>query len=545
MVARLKWDSGRDTIGSRSASDDEELVSTTLAVMADMHLPAARDSAQYACLEWALSTLVREKPDITIALGDITAAGSPDAARYFRARLEETNLPFLITPGNSDRRTPNAYADVMRALKTPSTFTAGECILIVADSSDGTISSDDRQMIERLSNVVEDRNIAILTHHRPQSLGAESLDWLVDQLSNCPASLFVTGHGHRDRHYVIGGTDAYMVRGLDPDKAIGGRPALVFFDLNGTRWERRDLSFPLGACEKWSERDHEEFVELLGISSMGDPLWALDFAVESNVRCVELRSSAADEESIPRRILHQKIFAWRGCRGSHLSWHMPNLSWDDTLGTVDGVEVWQRSLDAALELGVQALTIHVPRVPVGLMEKGSNTRRRFSDVVAETLTPAAAIGVVIGIENLHMRAGEPADTSRGFGYLPSECLEWISEIRSRLGYDDVGLLLDVGHARNNAPFSAEFTLGQWYARVGGEAVGYHLHQVARFETGLKNHQPIHSPFGPLISFSSFLWAWKTCQLNHRPMFLEIPDVEGCAESLEAMRDCVGKPQGVP
>jgi len=336
-----------------------------------------------------------------------------------------------------------------------------------------------------------------------------------------------------------------MVRGLDPDKAVGGPPALVFFDLHGTRWQRRELSFPLGACGEWSERDREEFVELLGISSMGDPLWGLDFAAGSGVRCVELRSRTASEASVPREILHQKISAWRACGGTYLSWHMPNLSWDDTLGRVTDLEAWQKSLDVAMELGVQALTIHVPRVPTRLMAKGSDTRRMFADILAQTLTPAVDRDITVGIENLHMRAGEPADTSRGFGYLPSECLEWTAEIRDCLGHEHVGLLLDVGHARNNAPFSTEFTLGQWYALVGTETVGYHLHQVARFQTGLKNHQPIPSPFGPLVSFSSFLWAWKTRQLNHRPMFLEIPHVQGCAESLEAMRDCIGQRKSLP
>jgi len=52
---------------------------------------------------------------------------------------------------------------------------------------------------------------------------------------------------------------------------------------------------------------------------------------------------------------------------------------------------------------------------------------------------------------------------------------------------------------------------------------------------LANHQPIESVFGPLISFSSFLWAWRNGQLRHAPMYLEIRNSAGREASLSAFR----------
>jgi len=78
---------------------------------------------------------------------------------------------------------------------------------------------------------------------------------------------------------------------------------------------------------------------------------------------------------------------------------------------------------------------------------------------------------------MHMNIGERDNGSRRFGYVPLECATWVETMRERLG-DEVGFLLDIGHARNNAPFSKRISLGHWYARMGRATVGYHIHQQA-------------------------------------------------------------------
>ena len=152
-----------------------------------------------------------------------------------------------------------------------------------------------------------------------------------------------------------------------------------------------------------------------------------------------------------------------------------------------------------------------------------------------------ARGTVIGVENLHMNAGESADDSRGFGYLPGECHEWVKSLRRASGYGHIGIHLDIGHARNNAPFSKKCSVGQWYALIGRDTVGYHLHQVTLIDGMMRNHYPIMDVYGPLISLSSFFWGWKTGCLCHAPMYLEIrsDNFEDTVDSLQYIRQHVG------
>ena len=75
--------------------------------------------------------------------------------------------------------------------------------------------------------------------------------------------------------------------------------------------------------------------------------------------------------------------------------------------------------------------------------------------------------------------------------------------------------------------------------VGRQVAGYHLHQVVETSQGMINHQPVRDLHGPLISYSSFLWAWRAGQLSHAPAFLEVPDPEGQRDSLHTFRRMLG------
>jgi hypothetical protein len=173
------------------------------------------------------------------------------------------------------------------------------------------------------------------------------------------------------------------------------------------------------------------------------------------------------------------------------------------------------------------------------MQPGSPAWCSLSDAFCRLTAPAVAQGVVVAVENMHMAARETPDDSRRYGYLPAECLAWVEELRLRLGHGSVGMLLDLGHARNNDPFASEFILGVWYALVGRQVAGYHLHQVVETSQGMMNHQPVRDLHGPLISYSSFLWAWRAGQLNHAPAFIEVPDPEGQRDSLHTLRRGLG------
>ncbi len=509
---------------------------TTIAVIADLHLPDGAGSPQRACLDWAVNALIDAQPDVVVVAGDVTACGSPQGARQVRQALARTGLKLLIIPGNSDRRRREHYDLVQRELQTPRVFANDECSVLAVDTAAGTLSDAQRQAMEAALNSRAQRALAVVMHHYPESLSDDSRRWLLDWLERAGPCLLVCGHKHYDTYTTYELAEIYTVRGLDPDKAREGPPSVTLFDLAHGVWTRRDISYQAGTPAKWSNAERAEFGNLLGISCMSDPLGGLEFVTTQRVRCVELRSNAAD---VARKELNSRVAAWRDSGGQWLSWHMPDLSWDEVTQKVTGTERWSADLEVALALGAQQLTVHVPRVRADLMVEGSTVWRSFSDLLCKLSEPAINTGLFVGIENLHMRSGDAPDGSRQFGCLPDECRLWIEELRRRLDPVQVGFCLDVGHARNNLPFSDCLSIGQWYTLMGRETVGYHIHQVTKTEGGMSDHHPLRQIYGgglpELISYSSFLFGWHTGLLNHRPIFLEIRgDTRGRAESFKAI-----------
>ncbi len=503
----------------------------TIAVLADLHLPEMADTAQEACLDWALRELCRLRPDVIVVAGDITASGSAAAAGRLRHKLAATGLCFRITPGNSDLRCEATAAAVREVLATATHLETPVCLLTLLDTSEGRLGPEQRLLWEAATQQAGRRPLVVVTHMPPASLDAASRDWLVARLAQQPGLLFIAAHTHRDQSLDLGAARARVLRGMDPDKAIGGPPAIGVFELGGSGWHEREIVFPGGTPETWGPDERAVFRDLLGMSCSDDSVGGLALAAEAGLACVELRAGSVTEETELAKPLAQ----WRSAGGRYLSWHMPNLRWDQDAQTVTGQRKWQRALGLIACHGADALTVHVPRVAVGLLQPGSTAWCRLADAVCDLVAPLAAAGTTIGVENLHMTAREASDEQRGFGYLPAECLAWVGELRARLGAATVGLLLDIGHARNNGPYATEYTLGVWYALTGHEIVGYHLHQVVPTAEGMRNHQPIRELYGPLVSYSSFLWAWHSGQLNHAPMYLEIPDEDGRRESLAMLR----------
>jgi hypothetical protein len=504
----------------------------TMAVMADNHLPVMTGTTQEACLDWALTTLAARSPDLLVVAGDVTAAGALAAATAFRHKLDCCGLPYLITPGNSDLRNPSQRSAVLRALATAQVADYRHVRVVLLDTCEGQVAKETRLALEETGRSVGDRALVVVTHIPPEMLAPESRRWCESWIEQARPSLIVAAHSHRDRQYRWNGAPVQVVRGLDPDKAIGGPPAVAIFELSEGAWTRTDLSFPGGTVDDWSPAEREECGALLGLGCSRDAPGGLLRAAAEGVPCVELR--ARDAVADPAA-LGEALTTWRAAGGRYLSWHMPDVPWPEDESAPTSVATWPELLCLGLQSDVQALTVHVPRAPVKLMQPGSQAWRSLADAYCRLLEPAAARGVRITIENMHMAAGEAPDNSRRYGYLPAECLAWIEELRSRLGREAVGMLLDLGHARNNDPFAAEFTLGAWYALVGREAAGYHLHQVITQGGRMSNHQPVTDLHGPLISFSSFLWAWHTGQLNHAPVFVEVPGAEGQQASLHTLR----------
>ena len=501
-----------------------------IAVIADTHLPDCADSAQEASLRWALSAAAAAGADLVALAGDLTAAGEDGAAARLFDALSTSAVPGVITPGNADLRTPATAADLRQRLSEPAGAAAGGVHVVGLDSADGAIGSAERARFQERLRQAGAAPVAVVTHWPPTEWPADDRDWLAGVLRATGVEVIIVGHKHLDAEREIAGITVHLVRGLDPDKAKAAPPALSLFSREEGTWHRQDVAFPHADPRTWPAERRHEWLGLLGLSAMDRTLADTGLAAGLAAPCLELRADAA--ALADPAALRQAVQHWRAAGGRCLSMHLTNLRWDAATEAVTGLPAWREGVRLAIDLGVDQVTVHPPRGALADLHPDGRPRDRCLQACAEALPPLLDAGVTVGVENLHLARGEADDERRTFGCLPDECLGWIEALRQRLGSTglQIGMHLDIGHARNNGPLASRWTLGRWYASVGDQVVGYHLHQV----TAAGNHQPIDNPFGPFLSLASFFWAWQAGQLRPAPMFLEIrPDA--AADSLKALR----------
>ena len=185
--------------------------------------------------------------------------------------------------------------------------------------------------------------------------------------------------------------------------------------------------------------------------------------------------------------------------------------------------------------------MHHPRVRLCDMPEGGDVWRAFEEIYLYTINKMPP-SVRIGIENMHLEAGEGNNPQRGFGYTPGEVSAWIDTLNAAVGNPNrVGHVLDVGHARNNGYIASIYPIGRWYEIMGNKAVAYHIHQaLPATKGGMKNHNAIENWLGPIINYSSFFYNWELGRLNHVPVFLEVQGSENYQKSIDAFDELLKK-----
>jgi sugar phosphate isomerase/epimerase/predicted phosphodiesterase len=481
-----------------------------VAVLADMHLPDRTDTVKEPVFDWALAEAKRRGVELIVGAGDMTAMGTAGAASRLMEKLRATGIPFLNAPGNAELRTSANRTDVLRMMDANQRIDN----IVILDNSRQMLSDLSKTFLENLEKNGA-RNLLAVMHCPIFTMSVDEQVWLDHFIESGVISCLVSGHKHMDTY-----DDHYpVVRGLDPDKAIGGPPCLVILTWNGTIWEREDIPCPFADPREWPEEEREDFLAHLGISTMADTIGGLKSAVEYRIPCVELRYEPTCK--LPVEDVNALLKEWRAIGGKCLSMHAPSIQPDESGEGIVGVETLKAASELAVALGCQAVTMHVPHnYPVGKVV--GQFRDRLLDAYSEGLSPLKAAGVTISIENMHMVRGEKIDAFRGYGYTPEECRSWILALRDRMDYANIGFHLDIGHARNNAWYASRFNVSEWYVEMGRMLTGCHLHQVALWTSGkMENHCPIKDLFGQYISLSSFFMAWRNGQLRHVPMYLEI------------------------
>ncbi len=498
----------------------------TVGVIGDLHLIDEASTAQHACLEWAVERLSKKKVDLLVVLGDITAHGTPGAADSFQKCINRLNTPKLVVLGNSDVRSPQHSSEIEK-LKSGNVIKCNGFVFIGLNTEHSIIEQHER---EAIANIPNDQPVLIFLHHNIEALNSESRDWLLRWVDEHTVSLIVTGHLHKCIEYKLKNTNIVTIRGLDPDKAIGGAPAIEYFRYQEGKWIKEIELYQSSILEGWSSIDRDKLIHMLGLSCF-NPIQGIEFAINNNIQCLEFRPEASALD------LRDLVSKWRKTGDTILSIHLPELKWNQELQQVEGVTVCKKVIEWAFELGAQMFTIHVPNVPVGQMTNETITWKRFSDAFYD-LFHSCIQNVKIQIENMHMTREEIDDNYRRFGYIPDECIQWVNELNYRLNTNHFKILLDIGHARNNAPYSEKYPLSAWYHLTGNLTGGYHLHQVVMSNGVMENHKPFYGLYGPLISLGGFIWAWKQQVINHAPIFLEIRDSTESYECYTRLKEII-------
>lgn len=464
-----------------------------ICIMCDLHLPFDNNALQYDVFEWAVHDVVLKKPDCVLVAGDLTCDG--DEAVYDAALsvLVETGIPVVYVPGNSDLRSAESRERVIGKASACQNK-IGDLTVFAINDADGRISDEQMRALD-----TADAESLVFMHHPPVAHDSEGARRLAAWREGHPHVALFCGHWHRRR--VEGAT--FYLPAMDPDKSIGESPAITYYDTESKTTREAYYFAPVPT----------DLYGYFGVSCY-DTLAHVRFATENRLAALELRPNAL---GVDRDALYQEIQEWRRSGGTNLSVHLPDIGWRE------GEVVAHGDLDAlislAAHLGADRVTQHVPKISVGEVRRNPEVLHEISRYLAKRLD-AMPHNITIGVENMHMTASEHADDGRRFGYIPEECLEFM-QVLSQHTRHTVGINFDIGHARNNAPYSQRYPIGTWLSMLGEHVVGYHMHQVT-YEGGVfENHMPITDVYGHLISYASFFCYWSKQRIAKAPVVFEM------------------------
>ena len=492
-----------------------------VAVFGDLHLTDNACSLKLPVLDWALAEAAKAGVDAVIGIGDLTASGTAKQNELLHARLKKSRLPFYSTPGNAELRSSDPAGRAGQFFPVPM-----EAGIFFVDTSSAKPEEAD---LSALAALPAGSKALLCSHYPPEQWGDPAREVLEKALARGAVSAVIAGHTHADGPHTL--------RGLDPDKASGGPPSFLLFQRSEAdgEWKRSCIAMPGVDPADWTEAERASFLKILGVSCMWEPLETLAEATKLAIPVLELRHGALDGES---PALYEGISAWREAGGRILSFHLPNLRPGEG---EKGCELYE-NVCAALRLGVDRVTLHVPEVTA---ERFPQEKERLTENFLKLIGPLLEKGVTVGIENLHTRFQKWGDDQRNFGCTIKECSEWISHLRARTGSDIVGFHLDIGHARNNVPFSRDEYVSDYFGVPDLPLKGCHFHQICKLEENrFKNHLLLEDFYGKIIPLSGCFLARRAGLIPpETPIILEINVPGGGCRCYRKFLEKFGRFQG--
>ena len=478
-----------------------------IAFLCDLHLPFDKNALQYDVLRWAIADMRRKCPDAIVFAGDLTCDGNEAVYREGLHALLSVGIPCFYIPGNSDLRCPETR-ETLKALASPCRSVLGGTVILALNDADGGLADASFAALEEV-----DAASIVFLHHPIASHEPHTRDRLLAWRETHPDTKLFFGHLHRS--FTEG--NSISLQALDPDKSIGECPSITYYDTESAEVTKAYYFAPVPT----------DWYEHLGISCY-DPVAQVDFAVQNGLRYLELRPNAiaADPEALAAAVAR-----WRAAGGIQLSVHLPDIGWEE--GAVREDASLTALLALVRSLRAQRVTQHVPLVSVGAVRRDPKILEQIAAHLAARLDVIEQ-DLVIGVENMHMTAKERADDTRRFGYVPEECLAFMEAI-GRYTRHRVGINFDIGHARNNAPYSQTYQVGTWLSMLGPHIVGYHIHQVTEEDGRFENHMPITEVYGRLIGYASFFGYWLRDRIAKAPVILEMRPKDAYAITLDTFR----------
>ena len=437
-----------------------------IAVLADLHFPDDPPAMHENILRQALEICRTSGTDLVVMAGDMAKAGAVRAGDRMIREMKTLPCPAIITRGNTEEEIPGFEQKIGFA----AAFSTEKVEVFALEALHSAPPPSGK--------------FRILAAHRP-----------IDPPPG--VDLVICGHKHWDASLPA----REMVRGLDPDKVIGGPPAVTFLQITDRQVRRTETVLPGFSISSWSRAEKMSLLNQMGVAIKNDAEQELRRAAELGAGKVEILHKLRDAAVPAAKYLQET--------GGELSIHLPDISFDKPDAAAEIVR-WGE------DLGATRFTAHVPKASLREMqdEKAFN---RMADLYARTF--ALAPQAVFGIENMHMREGE-TEFERRFGYTPPEQMQIIRAVRERLPRQKIGAVLDIGHARNNDMFYRQYSLSQWYETLRGEIVAMHLHQVTEINGVVSNHTPITGWYQRLISLASFIRERELGNFAGAALFVE-------------------------
>lgn len=470
-----------------------------ICIIADIHLPYNKNAIQYRAYDYALNDAKKKNAELIIFCGDQTADGRRETAEYFIEKIYNNGIPYLLISGNSDFR-KNEY--IFNESDTVNDF--GSFRIFMLHDGKRTLTEKEYKCL----NSANENDFVFLHHPYTELEETSKAAFLKWKTTHKCTKVF---YAHRHRFNI--NENEIALPSLDPDKNIAESPCYIYFDTKTGKIEKSFYS-----CLR-----PNDFMENCGISCY-TPIEDIYFSAEHRLKSLELRPDSIKCEI---KELKKTITKWRESGGRNLSVHFPNIGYKSN--DITGKEEIYRFIRFTEEIGADRITVHVPYETAdivlvdGVYEKIVSFYAEFINSLPENIT--------VGIENLHMKESHRKNGTHQFGCIPSECNDFINSVNEKTERT-VGFNLDIGHARNNAPYSTDYTLGIWYAELGDKCVGYHIHQVTLDNGTFENHTPITDDYGKLISLASFYRNLSDGYLADAPIIFEIRTPNGAKETIE-------------